>query len=105
MIRPPITQKDIDEAKEKLRKEWIRAQVDEIITYVNRYTRYNRDDFDYKSFTYSKQIPKKYENTRDTLYADLKQLLPDSTVILNITQKNWLCFWKIYVMDVKVSWA
>lgn len=100
-----VTKEDILKYRETKRKEWISLKVREMVNYVNKYTKYNEDEYDYTSVNTKVWIPRKYLNTRDEIYAELKACYPDCMVIVTIEKKNML-LWCLprYELFMKVSW-
>ncbi len=102
----PTTKEDIEKARLETRKRWISEKVTEMIGFVNKYAKWNTDDKDYTNVRMAWYIPKKYLNTRDEIYGEMKLNFPDSTVIVTIETKQYLLWcWPYHELMIKVNWS
>ena len=102
----PTTKEEIIKARIETRKRWINEKVMHMVELVNRYAKWNNDDTDYINVRKTWDLPRKYLNTRDEIYGEMKQHFPDSTVIVTIETKQFL-FWccPYHELTIKVDWS
>ncbi len=98
-----LTMEEVQILRKKSKDAFIKDLVYECRASAHKFITDREDN--YSSFWYKKTVPTKYKDIETELYASLKDMFPDFTVIVNVSKKYWLCYWRYYEARIEIKWG